>query len=83
METILDLMDRKRTQYPNFDNRDLSQKFMKAFENQNRIKVKFPCGTVKSGTVCVTTGWKPCFMLMLTSRSTGSSWLLNDKCEII
>jgi hypothetical protein len=83
METILDFMDRKRTQYANFDNRDLSQKFMEAFESQRRIKVKFECGEIKSGTVGVTTGWKPCFMIMLTSRSIGSNWLLTDKCEII
>ncbi len=82
-DDLLDFMDRERRQYPNFDDCNLSQKFIEAFESQKRIRVKFECGTIKSGTVGVTAGCKPCFMLMLTFRDLSSLWLLNDKCEII
>lgn len=60
----------------------LSRKFAPYFRGP-RIKVRFSCGTIKSGTVSGTTGWEPSLMLMLTRRSTGSSWLLSDKDEFL
>jgi hypothetical protein len=37
----------------------------------------------KRGTVGVTTGWKPCFLLMLTKRSIGSSHTLSARDSIL
>jgi hypothetical protein len=65
-----------------FDNRQLAPQFAQYFNDGQRIRVRFPYGEVKTGTVGVTGGWRPTFMLMLTSRSIGSSWLLSGDCEI-
>lgn len=66
-----------------FDGSDLCPKFIPYFNNQKRIKIKFSYGEVKSGTVGITTGWKPCFLLMLTKRSRGSAYTLSEGDEII
>lgn len=74
---------KKREFGSKFDESDLSKKFIAPFNSGDRIKVKFPYGEVKSGTVGVTTGWKPVFLLILTKRSHGSSYTLNDECQIV
>jgi hypothetical protein len=67
-----------------FDDSQLAHKFRPYFgRDQQRIKVRFPSGETRSGTVSGTTGWRPSLMLMLRRNSTGSSWLLDDRCEII
>lgn len=66
-----------------FTEEALSKQFIPYYENQERIVVKFPCNTVKSGKVGVTTGWRPVFILMLTSRSISSSYILTDDCIIV
>jgi hypothetical protein len=38
---------------------------------------------VKRGRVGITTGWQPCFLLMLTRRSMGSSITLDAKSVIL
>jgi hypothetical protein len=65
------------------DYSDISKQFIPYYENGSRIKVKFSYGEIKSGTIGKTTGWKPVFILMLTSRSTGSSYVLTDKEKIV
>lgn len=72
----------KRTHGAKFSDSDLSSKFSPYFRGP-RIKVRFSHGEVKTGTVSGTTGWRPSLMLMLTSRSMGSSYLLSDDDEII
>ena len=62
---------------------DIAKKFVYYYENQERIKVKFSTGEVKSGRVGMTIGRKPSFLLMLRSNSTGSSWTLSGNDEII
>lgn len=75
---------RKQLQFgSDFDTSGLSKQFVPHFRNDKRIKVKFSWGEVKTGTVGVTTGWKPSFILLLRSNSTGSSYLLSDEDEII
>jgi hypothetical protein len=75
---------RKAEEYPQqFDSSDLAQKFVPAYKSGERIKVKFTSGEVRTGTVGVTTGWKPVFILMLTRRSHGSSYVLDNTAEII
>lgn len=65
-----------------FNPADLCQRFIPAYESQERITVE-DCGEVKRGRVGVTTGWKPCFLLMLTIRSQGSSITLGPKTRIV
>ncbi len=76
---------RKKAEYGNkFDDSDLAKQFIPFYENQKRIKVDMYIeGKVVSGTVGVTTGWKPVFLLMRTSRSIGSSYVLSKRDRIV
>ena len=65
------------------DYSDISKKFISYYESGDRIKVKFSYGEIKTGTVGMTTGWKPVFLLMLRSNSIGSSYTLSDKDIIL
>ena len=66
-----------------FKEEGLSKKFIPYFESGAIIKVRFKDGEVKTGVVNATTGPEPVFILMLTSRSLGSSYLLSDEDEIL
>ena len=66
-----------------FDPSDLAPTFVPYFESGQRIEVKFSGGEVKRGRVGVTTGWRPAFLLMLTRRSIGSSYLLSPATAIL
>lgn len=62
----------------------ISKQFIPYYESQERIKVKISdSDEIKSGTIGITTGWKPIFILMLTKRSTGSSYILSDNDKIL
>jgi hypothetical protein len=65
------------------DYSQIAKKFVSAYESEKRITVKFSYGETKRGTVGMTTGWKPVFILMLRANSTGSSLVLTDKDELI
>lgn len=65
------------------DYTDIPAKFVQYYGTDTRIKVKFSHGEVKTGTVGMTTGWKPALLLMLRSNSTGSSYILSEKDSII
>jgi len=68
------------------DYSNISEQFIPYYKNKQRIKVQYTYGKekeVKSGTVGITTGWKPVFILMLRSNSTGSSYILTDKEQIL
>lgn len=77
----------KKVQYgKKFSDKGLNKDFIPYFENQKRIEVGFYTKEgkqyeIKRGRIGVTTGWHPCFLLMLTTRSLGSSYCigLNDK----
>jgi hypothetical protein len=75
------ISDRRRIM-DNFDDSDLSTQFIPYFESGQRIKVNFG-GFELTGRVGVTTGRKPAFLLMRTSRSYGSPWVLSDKDSIV
>ena len=83
------LVARKKKEYPGgkgktkFSTVSLAEQFIPAFNSGKRIRVRFSTGEVLSGTVGMTGGWKPSFLLMLTSRSIGSSWLLGKKDKIV
>lgn len=74
---------RKKAEYGDkFDPSKLSKKFIPFYESQQRIKVKW-YDEILTGTVGITTGWVPVFLLMRTKRSHGSPYVLSDKNEII
>ena len=75
---------RKRREYGDkFDASDLNPEFVKYFNSQERIEVKFSYGEVKRGRIGVTTRWKPAFLLMLTLRSRGSSDVIGEGDHVV
>lgn len=75
-----------------FDSSDLQPEFARYYFSKERIKVKLWSKVSGSeecqfefvtGMVGITTGWKPSFMLLRSSRSISSSILLNDDCLIV
>ena len=76
------LADKKRQHGDKFDPSELDQRFVPYFRTGQRIKVE-TCGLIITGTVGVTTGWRPVFLLIRTSRSVGSSWTLGSKDKIL
>ena len=83
MNNFTDLVNRRTAQYGDkFDVSDLDKRFIAYYQNGQRIKVE-TCGMVMTGTVGVTTGWKPAFLLMRTSRSIGSSWILGTESKLL
>lgn len=65
-----------------FDPSDLDPRFVPYFESGERIKVE-TCGLIRYGTVSVTTGWRPTFLLMRSSRAMGSPWTLGPRDKIL
>jgi len=61
-----------------FNPSNLDKRFLKYYENGERIKVQYWDMEI-TGTVGVTTGWRPVFLLMRQSNSTGSQWTLENK----
>jgi hypothetical protein len=83
MRNYQDWLREKKNREKDFDDSDLSKQFIPYFESGQRIIVKTSYGETKRGYVGVTTGWKPCFLLMNNTRSMGSSDTLSDKDEIV
>ena len=74
---------RKQREYgEKFDASALDSRFIPYFNNGTRVKIE-TLGETLTGTIGVTTGWKPCFLLMRTSRSAGSIWTLSANDKII
>ena len=65
-----------------FDKRGLAEQFIPFYNSGQRIRVK-TCGMELTGTISVTTGWRPCFLLMRTVRSIGSPWTLDQDNVIL
>lgn len=83
MTKFEDLLVSKREEHGSkFDDSHLAKEFIPFFNSGARIEVEFG-GEIKRGTVGVTSGWRPMFLLMLTKRSIGSSYLLDNKCKIL
>jgi hypothetical protein len=79
-----DFIRRKETEWgKKFTQRSLAKKFIPYYENQKRIEVKFDTGEIKRGTVGVTTGWAPVFLLILRRNSMGSIWILHSEDKIV
>ena len=62
---------------------DINKSFIPYFNSGDRVEVRFRDGEVKRGRVGITTGWKPAFLLMLTTRSTGSSYLIGKGDKVL
>lgn len=83
IESFASFMARKRQQYGDrFQPGDLTPHLIPYFESQERIEV---CRTyangetyTRRGTVGVTTGWKPAFILMSRRSARGSSDVLSS-----
>lgn len=85
-----DFIARKKAEYGSkFDASDLAPQFISYYESGQRIEVEFISSTTgkpyetKRGRVGVTTGWKPVFLLMLTTRSIGSSYTLGKNDRVV
>ena len=79
-----DYLTKKKQKYgKKFDGSDLAPNFIPFYESGQRIEVKTDIEGIKRGYVGITTGWKPSFLLVLKSNSTGSSILLTHKSTII
>jgi len=81
-------LERGRWQYGSkFDVRDLHEQFIPYFNSGERIRVRttFVGGEVweRTGTVGVTTGWKPAFLLMHRITDIGSSDLLSRNAQVV
>ena len=78
MKNYKDYIAKKMDEYGSkFDPVHLAKapQFIPYYENGERIEVDFGYEK-KRGTIGVTTGWEPIFILMLTKRSLGSSYIL-------
>lgn len=62
-----------------FSDADLSQKFAPYFGQKLKVR---DGSMVKWGQLTGTTGWRPSLML-IHHNAHGSSFLLNDACEIL
>ena len=83
MNDFTSYIDRKRAQYgEKFDPSDLTQPLIRFWENGQRVKVS-AYGEERTGTIGVTTGWKPCFLLMARRNCYGSSYPLNRDTRIV
>lgn len=77
-----DYFKRKQREFGmQFDASDLDPRFIPAFNSGERIRVKLWGEEIKTGTVGVTGGWRPSFLLMSRKSAIGSSILLNAHAE--
>lgn len=76
--TMQRIVERGRMKwFDQFDPSDLRPEFAPFLHTGQRIAVTI-AGEVWTGTVGITTGWRPAFLLMPQRNSTGSSNLLTD-----
>ena len=76
-ESFARYSERKQREHgAKWDASQLDRSLVPYFESGARIKVRI-FDEVLTGTVGVTTGWRPAFLLMRTSRSMGSSDVLS------
>lgn len=61
------------------DNSDLNTDFTPYLHTGQRVEIKFSYGETKRGYIGKTTGWKPAYILLLTSRSRGSSYVIGKE----
>jgi hypothetical protein len=76
--------ERKQREYSEkFDPSELAPQFVPHYNTGQRVIILTKYGETKRGYIGVTTGWKPCFLLMNNTRSIGSSETLSAADQII
>lgn len=88
MRSYREFLTRQVNKYgARFSTASLAPQFIPYYESGVRIKVRttYPSGEefVRTGTVGVTTGWEPVFLLMHRSNASGSWDTLGSGDEII
>lgn len=82
-----DYLTLARRQYgARFSSHQLDARFVPYFNSGERIKVECTYGDdteTATGTIGVTSGWVPVFLLMRSSRAHGSSYVLGPEHRII
>lgn len=66
-----------------FDDAELYPAFVPYFNSGERVRVRFSHGEERTGTIGATAGWRPAFLLVLTSRSLGSPFVLTAGDEVV
>ena len=83
MRSYQDYLTRKEKEHGSkFDKSDLNPDFIKYYESMQRVEVDFGY-EIKRGRIGITTGWKPCFLLMLTTRSIGSGYTIGKTDNVL
>lgn len=86
MSKFSEYVDRGKRQHGDkFTASELDPRFVQFYNSGARVKIDIG-GTgehILTGTIGATTGWRPCFLLMRTSRSVGSMWTLGPKDKIV
>jgi len=83
-KSFQDYLKRKQREYGKKFNTDkLAKQFIPYYESGERLKIKFASGDTKQGTIEITTGWNPFFILVLTKDSISSPWLLGKTDKIL
>lgn len=83
-ERFQSFIERKRREHGvRFDPSELASAFVPYFESQERVRVRLKYGEEMTGTIGVTTGWRPAFLLMRSSRALGSSVVLSSEASVI
>lgn len=83
-----DLVDRGRAQHgARFSEASLEPSFVRWYESGDRVRVRhtYPSGSITeaTGTIGATTGWRPAFLLMHSTRSRGSSYVIGPNDAVI
>lgn len=65
-----------------FDASELAPEFARYFRGE-RVRVRFSHGEELTGTIGVTTGWRPAFLLMRRSSDVGSSHVLGAGDHVV
>ena len=89
MNRYQDLVARGRARHGEaFSEASMDPRFRRWYESGDRIKVRYTAAdgsyTLETtGTVGATTGWMPAFLLMHSTRSRGSSYIIGPRDEVI
>ena len=84
----LDTMERCTGTLKLIDNSELNTRFDSFYNSGQRVEVSFRDSNGKEykrkrGYIGKTTGWKPSYMLLLRSNSTGSSYLMGNNDTVL
>jgi hypothetical protein len=83
MKQYTDYLARAKAKHgARFSAESLNPDFIRFYESGERVKVKTSWGH-GFGTIGITTGWKPCFLLMHSIRSMGSSFIIGMDHKVI